>query len=207
MLEQHIQQQLYDAADAVVRAADPLARSLATAAEAVVGCVTAGGRIWVCGVGRSLALAPLAASQLSGSFERDRPALPAVALDAGAVLPPGTGHGSAGSEAGLRCAAAARQLRAVALPADLLVVLADGPAGVQAMLQAAHDKELAAVVLTPAVDEAVLGALHDTDVLVTPPPDGDGSPPAAGRGLELQLVAWHGLCRAIDHLLLGETTP
>ena len=55
MLEQRIQQQFFDSADLKYAAAEVLSKPIADAVEAVVGCITAGGKVLVCGNGGSAA--------------------------------------------------------------------------------------------------------------------------------------------------------
>jgi D-sedoheptulose 7-phosphate isomerase len=80
MLEQRIQQQFFDAADLNYRSAESLARPIAEASQAIVGVLTAGGKLLVCGIGSAAALASLCAAQLMGRFERERPGLAVIAL-------------------------------------------------------------------------------------------------------------------------------
>jgi len=51
MLEQRIQQQFFDSADLKYQAAEALARPIAEAVQAVLGCITGGGKVLVCGSG------------------------------------------------------------------------------------------------------------------------------------------------------------
>ena len=47
MLEQRIQQQFFESADLQYQTAESLARPIADAAQALIGCVTAGGGGWL----------------------------------------------------------------------------------------------------------------------------------------------------------------
>ena len=80
MLEQRIQQQFFDSADLKYAAAEILSKPIADAVNALVGCVTAGGKVLVCGNGGSAADAQHFAAKFVGRFERERPGLAAVAL-------------------------------------------------------------------------------------------------------------------------------
>ena len=57
MLEQRIQQQFFDSADLQYQTAESLARPIAEAVAAVVGAITAGGKIMLCGQDGGEALA------------------------------------------------------------------------------------------------------------------------------------------------------
>ena len=51
MLEPRIQQHFFESADLSYQAAEAMARPIADAAQAIVDCVTSGGRVWVHGRG------------------------------------------------------------------------------------------------------------------------------------------------------------
>src|SRR5512139_2706506 len=86
MLEQRIQQQFFDSADLQYQTAESLARPIADAAQAVVGCFTGGGKLLVGGLGGGAALAQYVCAAFVGRFERERPGLPALALASDPVL-------------------------------------------------------------------------------------------------------------------------
>ncbi|HSW23927.1 MAG TPA: SIS domain-containing protein, partial [Burkholderiaceae bacterium] len=117
MLEQRIQQQFFDAADLKYRSAESLTRPIAEASQAIVGVLTAGGKLLVCGIGPSSALASLCAAQLMGRFERERPGLAVIALGTDAVV------SSQLSIAGGMQSVLARQVSTLGSPGDLLLLL------------------------------------------------------------------------------------
>src|SRR6202012_1624516 len=80
MLEPRIQQHFFESADLSYQEAEAMARPIADAAEGIVHCVPAGGRVWVHGRGVAQAPAQLLGAALSGRFERDRPGLAAMVL-------------------------------------------------------------------------------------------------------------------------------
>ena len=80
MLEQRIQQQFFDSADLKYAAAAILSRPIADAVQALVNCITAGGKVLTCGNGGSAADAQHFAAEFVGRFERERPGLAAIAL-------------------------------------------------------------------------------------------------------------------------------
>ena len=80
MIEQRIQQQFFDSADLMYAAAEVLSKPLAEAVEALVGCITAGGKVLVCGNGGSASDAQHFAAEFVGRSERERPGLAALAL-------------------------------------------------------------------------------------------------------------------------------
>lgn len=175
VLEQRLQQPFFDSADLMYQAAESLARPLADALQALVGGITGGGKIVVAGG----ALAPHAVALLVHGFERERPPLAALATGTD-PLP----------------------LRALGLPGDVLLLLDDGlpPATAQALVDAAHEKDMAVVGFGGAAP-AWRGSLAETDVIVTVPHE------RAARVREVQLLMLHALADAIDLQLLGEQDP
>ena len=65
MLEQHIQQQFIDSADLKYQWAQSLARPIEEATQALLACITGGGKVMACGNGASGALAHLLAAGLT----------------------------------------------------------------------------------------------------------------------------------------------
>ncbi|URI10116.1 SIS domain-containing protein [Aquincola tertiaricarbonis] len=197
MLEQRIQQQFFESADLQVQAADTLARPLADAVHAVLGCITAGGKLMVCGSGGSTADAQHLAAQFVGRFERERPGLAALALGTDSVL-----SQSLARESGINDVLA-KQVQALGLPGDVLLVLA--PAGddeaVIAAVQSAHGKDMTVIAFTGRQAPGLAAELMETDVQVAVPHD------RAARIREIHVLALHCLCDAVDVQLMGEQEP
>jgi D-sedoheptulose 7-phosphate isomerase len=195
MLEQRIQQQFFDSADLQYQAAEGLARPLADAAQALVGCLTAGGKLLIAGSGAGAPLAALLGASLAGCFERERPPLAAIVLRADGAI----GLGPAGGPE----AVLARQVQALGQPGDLLLLLDTdaADAALRPVVQAAHEAEVNVVALAGQGSAGLRAALGETDVLVVVPHA------RRARVAELQLLALHCLCDAIDLQLMGEQEP
>ena len=186
MFEQRIQQQFFDSADLKYQAAEVLAKPVAEAARALLGAITSGGKVMLCGSGGGTTLALHMQSLLVGRFERDRPPLAAWALACDNTLP------------------LTKQVQALGQPGDVLLVIDDAAAdnaAVLAALAAAHAKDINAVVLAGA--QSVPGApwrelMTEADVLVAVPHE------RPARILELHLLVLHCLCDALDVQLMGE---
>lgn len=184
MLEQRIQQQFFDSADLKYQTAETLARPIAEATAALLGAITAGGKVLVCGRGDATALADYAAARLVAGFERERPPLAALAL--------------------ATATAADKPLRALGQPGDVLLLVDAGdadPAPSCAVVAAAHDKEMTVVALAGRGGAGLREQLAETDVLIAVPHE------RGARVLELQLLVLHCLCDAVDLQLLGEQDP
>ena len=190
MLVQRIQQQFFDSADLKYQSAETLTRPVADAVNAVLGCITAGGKVLVAGQGASAADAERFAAQFVGRFERDRPGLPAITLGAGALVLDDEGLGPAW----------ARQVRALGAPGDVLLAIGvsgESPA-LLAAVEAAHTRELTVIALTGRAGGALAAALGETDVHVAVPHD------RAVRVQEVHALVLHCICDAIDLQLMGE---
>ena len=193
MLAQRIQQQFFDSADLQYQTAESLARPIADAAQALLACITAGGKLLVCGAGGGVALAAVFTAAFVGGFERERPALAALALAADGALAQ-----AAGAEQ-----AFARQVQAIGQPGDLLLLIDPGldAAALVAAARAAHDQDMTVLALTGRVGAALRQQLSEADVLIAVPHE------RGARVLETQLLVLHCLCDAIDLQLLGEQDP
>lgn len=179
MLEQRIQQQFFESADLQYQSAETLARPIAQAAAALLGAITGGGKVMVCGSGTGAALALHLAQIFVTRYERERPPLAAMAL---------------GSNP-------AQQLRALGLPGDVLLLIDDGESDCAATLSAAQGKDMTLVVLAGRGAAALQELLAETDVLIAVPAD------RGARVAETHLLVLHCLCDAVDFQLLGEQNP
>ncbi|WP_144329244.1 SIS domain-containing protein [Tepidimonas charontis] len=194
MLLHRIQQHFVDGADLQFQCARAVGPALEAAAAVLFAGLTGGGKVLVWGSGVSAALAQSFAAQLVGRFERERPELAALALGTNAAIV----TGPMGAEASAW--PMVRQLRALGLPGDVLVLIVAGAPGadVLAALAAAHERDLSVVALTGARPGEMLTALRESDVLVSVPTE------RAARVHEAHLVALHALCDALDAQLLGD---
>jgi D-sedoheptulose 7-phosphate isomerase len=185
MLEPRIQQQFFESADLLYQAADQLTRPLTTAAQLLVASVTAGSRLLCAGSGLAQADAQLFAALLTHQFEQERPGLAAVAL-----------QGQMGGLTGM--AALVRQVQTLGHPGDLLLWLdPDNDPESGAVLSAARAQDMAIVALCGPQEGALRALVSDTDVLIRL------ATPRLARRLEIQRVALHALCDAVDAQLLG----
>lgn len=188
MLEPRLQHQFFESADLLNQAAETLTRPLAVAAQLAVACVTGGGRLLCAGAGLAQHDARAVSELLQHQFEQERPGLAAWPLqDAVGTL--------SGQDALLR------QLQVLGHPGDVLLWLdpLSGDAGLP-LLNAARELDIAVIALCHEGADgaaAVKAALTDTDVLLRL------TAPRLSRRLEIQRVALHALCDAIDAQLLG----
>jgi len=179
MLEQRIQQQFFESADLLSQTAEALSKPIADAAQTLLGCITAGGKVLLCGSGPAAALAQHAAALMVGRFERERPGLAALAV------------------------AGESEVLALGVPGDVLLAISTGsPAqALASAVAAAQAKDMTVVALTGRDAGSLLERLSETDVHIAVPHE------RAARIHEAHTLVLHCLCDAVDLQLLGEQEP
>ena len=160
---------------------------LRQAALRAAACLAGGGKILLCGNGRSAALAQQSAAEFVNRFFMDRPALPALALTADTAAITAIGSDRDFSQI------FSRQVEALGRPGDMLVAIfsTGNSANIIAALEAARRGGLFAVCLCGHGNDM---ARYSDMVLETPLAD-----PAQVQ--ELHLAAAHVLCRLTDYYL------
>jgi len=194
MLEQRIQQQFFDSADLKYQAAETLTRPIAAAVQAVMGCITAGGKVLACGNGGSASDAQHFAAEFVGRFERERPGLAAIALTTDSSILTAVGNDYDFAQV------FAKQVQALGTPGDVLLALSTSgnSANVLAAVEAAHAKDMTVIALTGRGGGKLAALLSDTDVHICVPHE------RTARIQEVHILAIHCLCDAVDLQLLGE---
>lgn len=194
MLEQRIQQHFIDSADLKYQAAPLLSKPIAAAVQAMLACVTSGGKVLACGNGGSAANAQHFSAQFVGRYERERPELAAIALTTDSSILTAIANDYDFS------VIFSRQVRALGHPGDVLLAISTSgnSANVLAAIEAAHEREMVVVGLTGHGGGKMSHALRDTDVLICVPHD------RTARIQEVHLLALHCICDALDSQLLGD---
>lgn len=194
MLEQRIQQQFFDSADLKYAAAEILSKPIADAVGAVVGCITAGGKVLACGNGGSASDAQHFAAEFVGRFERERPGLAAIALTTDTSILTAIGNDYDFNSI------YSKQVQALGAPGDVLVAIttSGNSANVLAAAQAARAKEMTVIALTGRGGGKLRELLGETDVHICVPHE------RTARIQEVHILALHCICDAVDLQLLGE---
>ena len=194
MLEQRIQQQFFDSADLKYASAEMLSRPIADAVSALVGCITAGGKVLACGNGGSAGDAQHFAAEFVGRFERERPGLAAIALNADTSVLTAIANDYDFSHI------FSKQVQALGAPGDVLLAISTSgnSANVVAAVQAAQAKEMTVIALTGRNGGKLRETLGETDVHICVPHE------RTARIQEVHLLVVHCLCDAVDLQLLGE---
>ena len=195
MLEQQIQQNFIDSADLKYQSAQALSLPISSAVQALLACVTGGGKILACGAGASASQAQMFASLWVSGFERERPELAAVALtsDSGFL-------GAPAGATGLSDQYVARQVRALGQASDVLLVISvtGHDSCMLEAVEAAHERDMMVIVLTGNTGGALAGRMQETDTLICVPHE------RASRVREVHNLVLHCLCDGVDTQLLGE---
>ncbi len=201
MLEQRIQQHFIDSADLKYQAAQVLSHPIASAVQAILACVTSGGKVLVCGNGPSAAAAQQFAAFCVAGFERERPELAALALAADStLLTAGTaGMGGTGATQDVT-QLFSRQVRALGQAGDVLLILSvsGSDTNLLAAAEAAHERDMTVLVLTGRTGGKIATLLRETDVSINVPHD------RPARVREVHALVLHCLSDGVDAQLLGE---
>jgi len=194
MLQQRIEQHFIDSADLKYQAAQVLSKPIALAVQAVLACVTNGGKVLACGNGGSAADAQHFAAEFVGRFERERPELGAIALTTDSSILTAIANDYDFTSV------FSRQVRALGQPGDVLIAIttSGNSANVLAAVEAAHEREMIVVGLSGRNGGKMTGALRDTDVHICVPHE------RTARIQEVHILALHCICDAVDQQLLGE---
>ncbi len=197
MVEQRIQQHFIDSADLKYQAAQSLTKPIADAIQAVLACVTSGGKVLACGNGGSAADAQHFAAEFVGRFERERPELGAIALTTDSSILTAIGNDYDFNQI------FAKQVRALGQAGDVLLAIttSGNSANVLAAVEAAHEREMTVVALTGRGGGRMGAALRETDVHICVPHE------RTARIQEVHLLTIHCLCDGVDAQLLGDQEP
>ncbi|HSW16041.1 MAG TPA: phosphoheptose isomerase [Ramlibacter sp.] len=194
MLEQRIQQHFIDSADLKYQAAQVLTKPIAAAIQAILACVTSGGKVLACGNGGSAADAQHFSAEFVGRFERERPELGAIALTTDSSILTAVANDYDYSQI------FSRQVRALGQPGDVLLALSTSgnSANVLAAIEAAHEREMSVVALTGRGGGRMAQVLRETDVNICVPHE------RTARIQEVHILALHCICDGVDAQLLGD---
>ena len=194
MLEQRIQQHFIDSADLKYQSAQSLSKPIAAAVQAVLACVTSGGKVLACGNGGSAADAQHFSAEFIGRFERERPELGAIALTTDSSILTAIANDYDFTRI------FSKQVRGLGQAGDVLLALSTSgnSANILAAIEAAHEREMTVVALTGRGGGKIGNALRETDVHVCVPHD------RTARIQEVHLLVLHCICDGVDTQLLGE---
>ncbi|MCH8544357.1 MAG: phosphoheptose isomerase [Alcanivorax sp.] len=193
MSVERVRQTFVDSIETQVKAADVLPDVLVVAGQHMVECLLGGGKILSCGNGGSASHAQHFASALLNRFERERPALPAMAIGTDATTLSAIANDYSYNET------FSKQIRALGNGGDMLLAISPlGHCGnvIQAV-QAAHDRDMNVIALTghEGGDMANLYGAGDVEIRIPSS--------VTARIHEVHLLVIQTLCDYIDQQLFG----
>ena len=180
-------------AQATLDAAASLAPLIDQGSALILNCLTQGGKILACGNGASAASAQIFAALMVNRLEHERPGLAAIALAADTTILTSIAEDHGYDQV------FARQVKALGLPGDVLLMLTDGAnlPGTLAAVDAAHARGMSVIAMTGRDAGAVAEQMGEVDVLMCVPAETDT------RIHEIHLLSLHCLCDAVDSILVG----
>ncbi|HEY7741759.1 MAG TPA: phosphoheptose isomerase [Burkholderiales bacterium] len=188
-----ISENFSESAHLKLQSMDALARPIAVAAERMAQCLKNDRKIMSCGNGGSAADSQHFAAELINRFERERPALAAIALTTDTSTLTSIANDYHYDQV------FSKQVRALGDAGDLLLAISTSgnSKNVIAAMQAAHECEMDVVALTGRNGGKMAEVLRPSDIHICVPAQ------STARIQEVHLLTLHCLCDAIDCLLLG----
>jgi D-sedoheptulose 7-phosphate isomerase len=193
-LQQRVNQHFNHSVATNQGAAALLAPAIAEASELMTNALLRGNKIMCCGAASSGSLAQYFAAMLLNRYERERPGLPAVALN-------GDAHalGVIASNSNYR-EVFSKQLRVLALEGDILVAICvtGNSKNTTEAIKAAHERGMSVVILSGQDGGDMAAALYEGDIEVRVPAQ------SVARIQEVHMLVLHSLCDLIDIQIFGE---
>lgn len=164
------------------------------ASQKIVHCLLNDGKVMSCGNGGSAGDAQHLSSEMLNRFERERPALPAIALTTDTSTLTSIANDYHFDNI------FSKQIRALGQNGDILVTYTtsgNSPNLVKAVA-AAHDKGVSVIALTGKDGGTLASLLNEADIEIRVPGQ------STARIQETHLLITHCLCDLVDHLIFGE---
>jgi len=192
-LPARIRRQFNDSAQLKLKAIDELAGPIARAAEIMVRCLLANGKILACGNGGSAADSQHFSGELLNRFERERPGLAAMALSTDTSTLTAIANDYDYEQV------FSKQVSALGQAGDVLLAISTSGSSknVVRAIVAAKEREMRVVALTGRGGGESAKILGAGDVNICVPHS------QTARIQEVHLLTLHCLCDGIDSMLLG----
>ena len=170
------------------RAQEKLPEAIASAAFLMIECLESGGKVLSCGNGGSAADSQHFSSELVNRFEKERRALPAVALTTDSSNITSIANDFEYDRI------FSRQVEALGSEGDVLLAIStSGNSGnVIRAIEVAHDRKMKIVAFTGRDGGRMAGLLDDADVELRVPAD------STARIQEVHLLFIHAICDLLD---------
>jgi D-sedoheptulose 7-phosphate isomerase len=173
---------------------DNLCGAIECAAQKIVDTLVDDKKILTCGNGGSAGDAQHFSSEMLNRFERERPALPVIALTTDTLTITSIANDYSYDEV------FAKQIKALGKKGDLLVVYTSSgnSSNIIKAVNTAHDKNMTVLALTGKDGGMLAPVLHESDLEIRIPSQ------STARIQEVHLLITHCLCDLIDHQLFGD---
>lgn len=189
-----IEQHFKDSIATKEQAALVLPAKIEAAAKLMIAALLDNKKILTCGNGGSAGDAQHFSSELLNRYERERPALPAIALSTDTSTITSIANDYSYEEI------FSKQIKALGQAGDVLLAFSTSgnSANVVEAIHAAHERGVTVVAVTGKDGGKMAPTLHGTDVEIRVPAD------KTNRIQETHLVVIHCLCDLIDRGLFGD---
>ncbi len=170
-----------------------LCELIAFASQKLVESLVNDHKILACGNGGSAGDAQHFASEMLNRYERERPALPAIALTTDTLTLTSVANDYNFDEV------FAKQLRALGQAGDILLVYttSGNSSNIIHAVRTAHEKEITVIAVTGKDGGALASVLNESDIEIRVPSE------STARIQEVHLLITHCFCDLIDHQLFG----
>lgn len=174
--------------------AEALTPLITGAAAIMIRALLADHKILACGNGGSAADAQHFSAELLNRFERERPGLPGIALTTDTSTLTSIANDYHFDEV------FSKQVRAIGQPGDVLlgITSSGNSRNVIRAVEAAHERDMACVILNGRDGGEIVSALRPEDVNICV------AGPSTARVQEVHGLVIHCLCDLIDYQLLGQ---
>ncbi len=172
---------------------EELSTMILVASETLAQCLLSDGKVLICGNGGSANTAQQFSSKMLNRFERERPALPAIALSTDTSTITSIANDYSFNEV------FSKQIRAIGHDGDILIAITSSgnSANIVQAIQAAHDRGMTVIALTGKDGGDCTRLLHNEDMeLRVPALD-------IPRIQEAHLFLIHAICDLIDQQIFG----
>ena len=191
MIDEKIQAHFAESIQTKIVAAEALPESIEKAAKSLAETLIKGNKILVCGNGGAAALAQIFALHLLNKYEKERPALPAIAITADSALVSAIATDSDFDEI------YAKQISALAQSGDILMVISHGgnSRNMIKAVETALSKSIQIIALNGVDGGELAGLLGSDDIEIRAPSD------KGSRIEEIHLLVINCLSDLIDQQL------